>query len=200
MTEVENSCSFINNIHEKHSEDLRQAQSEVKNLQTSCNFLEENVKSLHSERDQLKTKLTDLEARSMRDNLMFYGLKETKDENCETLVKDFCTNKLEIEGAKLVFDRVHRVGGNTAKKPRPIVAKFHYYSEREAVLTAAGDRSDDLKQENTGVGIQRPKAVRGARRNLYATMKRARDQGNTARFVGEKLFINGREYVDDNGR
>ena len=39
--------------------------------------------------ETVSDKLTDLEARSMRDNLIFYGLPEiNQDENCENIVKD----------------------------------------------------------------------------------------------------------------
>ena len=97
----------------------------------------------------------------------------------------------------MTFDRVHRVGGESAKKPRPIVAKFHYYNEREIVRKKAIDCSTQLKSQNVGVSIQRPKAVRDARKNLYTIMKREQSLGNSTRFIGDKLFINGREYVGD---
>ena len=80
----------------------------------------------------------------------------------------------------------HWDGGESTRKPRPIVAKFHYYN-----------CSTQLKTQNQGVGIQRPKAVRDARKNLYGIMKREQNLGKIARFIGDKLFINGREYVGE---
>ena len=47
--------------------------------------------------------------------------------------------------------------------------------------------------------MQRHKAVRDARKNLYGIMKREQNLGKIARFIGDK-FINGREYVgEDSG-
>lgn len=197
VTDVENSCSFINDKHEKQTNELKHAQTEVKNLQSSCKDLEENMKSLKSEKDGMRTKLIDLESRSMRENLMFYGIQEVPSENCEHLVKQFCDEKLSIDASSMIFDRVHRVGGESTRKPRPIVAKFHYYNERETIRKKGLDCSTQLKTQNQGVGIQRPKAVRDARKNLYGIMKREQSLGKNARFIGDKLFINGREYVGE---
>ena len=107
---------------------------------------ENNLTYFNSERDELKTKIIDLETRTMRDKLMFYGLQETIGENCETIIQKFCTEKLNLDGSKLKFDRVHRVGGQTARKPRPIVTKFHYYSERETVLNTAYEQRGAKKR------------------------------------------------------
>ena len=85
--------------------------------------------------DTINDKLSDLESRSMRENLMFYGIPEGGDgEDCERLVKDLCTDLLEMRGdfvRNMLFDRAHRVGQVSASKVRPIVVKFHYYTERE---------------------------------------------------------------------
>ena len=104
-------------------------------------------------------KLTDLEARSMRDNLMFYGLLEGGDaENCGQKVKEMVANELHVEKAHdILFDRVHRVGQKSAGKPRPIVAKFHYFTDRERVRQASFTYANELMAANLGVGAQLPK-------------------------------------------
>lgn len=197
VTEVENSCSFINEIHEKQSDDFKKSQAEVKKMQNFCKELEDSIYVLKTDKEQLKTKLVDLESRSMRENLLFYGIQENVAEDCETLIKTFCSEKLNIDASTMIFDRVHRIGGNSARKPRPIVAKFHYYQERERVRKKGYDCSDQLKVNGQGIGIQRPKAVREARKKLYAVMKREQAVGKNVRFIGDKLYVNGREYVDE---
>ena len=93
------------------------------------------------------------------------------------------------------FDRVHRVGADTAKKPRPIVAKFHYFKERELVRQKGYEASETLKKDNYGIGIQWPKQVRDARKELYPVMKRLKDNGHqNVKMVRDKLYVNGREY------
>lgn len=61
---------------------------------------------------KLETKLVDLESRSVRDNLLFFGVPEAGEtENCEDLIRKVCVEKLQLQEARtMVFDRVHRVG------------------------------------------------------------------------------------------
>lgn len=75
----------------------------------------------------------------MRENLVFYGIPETVatdgiQESCENLVKNVINNHMGINAENFIFDRVHRMGSDKARKPRAIVAKFHYFSERESLL------------------------------------------------------------------
>lgn len=197
VDEVEKACTFISEKHDENTDELKQARTQVKNLEKSCKALEENIKSLKNDNTELKSTVTDLQSRSMRENLLFYGIPEIQTEDCELLVKQFCHDKLGVDASTMAFDRVHRVGGRDVKKPRPIVAKFHYYKERETIRQKGIECNTQLKAENLGVGIQRPKSVRDARKKLYHIMKREQDRGNNARFVGDKLYVNGQLYNDD---
>ena len=48
-------------------------------------------KTLIQEHENFDSKLVDLKARSMRDNLMFYGIPEGEEhEDCKKLVKGLC--------------------------------------------------------------------------------------------------------------
>ena len=95
----------------------------------------------------------------------------------------------------MTFDRAYRVGHKSGSKTRPIVVKFHYYSEREAVRQSSISFTEHLKSVNMGVGVQLPKDIRDARKPLYAKMKEAKDGGKNVRFIGKKLFIDGNEFV-----
>ena len=61
--------------------------------------LENEAKKTEERRTQMEDKLTDLECRSMRDNLIFYGIPETAAEVCENKVKELCKSKLGILNA-----------------------------------------------------------------------------------------------------
>lgn len=103
--------------------------------------------------------------------------------------------KLNLQDVtNLVFDRVHRVGNASHNKVRPIVAKFHYYKQRETVRQASYDNASDLKKENLGIGIQWPQQVREARKTLYPIMQQEKNKGNTVKLVRDKLYVNGVEY------
>ena len=47
--------------------------------------------------------------------------------------------------------------------------------------------------------MQLPKEIRDARKPLYSVMKKAKDGGQRVKFVGKKLYINGKEYGKESG-
>ena len=134
-TEVEQACSLISNENDNRKKEVERARADVQKLKTDCTNIKNDANYLRSKDAALEAKVTDLESRSMRDNLLFYGISERgQHENCESLVKDVCIENLGLpEARNITFDRVHRVGTFNNNKVRPIVAKFHYFKEREIV-------------------------------------------------------------------
>ena len=137
MTKLQKLDTIENNINDlKHS--LEYAQAEIADLRKE----NEEIKSKHDmvmkkinslERDNatiqsMRNKIIDLQARSMRDNLLFFNIPEHEKENTIEIIHDLLEQKIEIEDASkhVKIDRSHRIGrkreGN--KKPRPIVVKF----------------------------------------------------------------------------
>ena len=195
VIQTEKACQFQSNENETNKKDLKSVKDDIKNLKKNCDTMNKSSASLNNEAAAIEKRLTDLESRSMRDNLMFYGIKEEGDtENCGQLVKNLCLNVLHVDDANdMLFDRAHRVGQKSATT-RPIVVKFHYYSDREKVRQASFNYANELKTANFGVGAQLPKGIRDARKPLYPIMKKAKDEGKDVKFIGKKLYINGAEH------
>ena len=189
VNEVEDSCTFISKENDDRKKELEKAKSEIKTLKSNC-------KSLETKNSKLETKVVDLESRSMRDNLLFYGIAEGGEhENCERLIKQVCVEQLQMPEAKdMLIDRAHRMGAVKKDKPRPIVAKFHYYAQKEAVKSKSYERAENLKQANEGIGTQWPQQVREARKVLYPVMKQAKRDGKEVKLVRDKLYIDGTLY------
>ena len=119
-----------------------------------CDNLKKSSTSFSKQTGEMDKKLIDLEAGSMRDSLMFYGIKEGGGaENCDELAKTLCADILHVDNAhNLLFDRVHRAfqkSGNT----RPIFAKFHYYTDRERVRQASLPTRRTLKLQSSRSGL-----------------------------------------------
>ncbi|XP_055080010.1 class I histocompatibility antigen, F10 alpha chain-like [Periophthalmus magnuspinnatus] len=77
----------------------------------------------------------------MRDNLVFTGIPEQPTEDAEKLVKDFITTQLKLPAATvnaITFHRVHRMGPKNTKpdnkRPKPIVAKFEHYKQKQQII------------------------------------------------------------------
>jgi hypothetical protein len=157
---------------------------------------------LKSENERLSEEVVDLQSRSMRDNLLFFGFsekssaEERKSENCRERLVEFFTNTLELDHPENIkLDRVHRIGKFTPGKNRPIVAKFNYYPDKLTVKNVAYDK---LQNTDYRVGDQFPRAVQEKRRRLIPELIKAREEGKDAVLVYDRLVIKGRRRPSGN--
>ena len=97
------------NFDGEYSETINRKQKEIDSMFNKLRSLEtEQTKVTNN----LKTEIIDLKSRSMRDNLIFYGIAEEngeKDEDCARKVLDIIEQKLEIPGARdtMKLQRAH---------------------------------------------------------------------------------------------
>ena len=195
VSTIENSCSFISNEFDAQKDQLAQTQAQLKTFESKYATIKKHIEEYDSKEELINEKLVDLESRSMRENLMFYGIPETNDtanENCETLVKTLIQDVLKIDTQTMVFDRVHRIGPKGNRGTRPIVAKFHRYNDRETVRQKSFDTEikAEMTKRNIGVGVQWPQQIREARKALHPLAKEAESRREKTRMVGNKLYIN----------
>lgn len=189
VEELEKSTQFISETFDELSVKTDEAVSERAGIK-------KEIVKLTTENKQLREDIIDMQARSMRDNLLFFGLKEDREENCTDVVLDFCENVLEMTNAKdrLEIDRAHRLGKFKPDKTRPIVVKFNKFTQREEV------RKNTKKLEKTGYGIgqQFPKEIQERRKVLVPVLKRAKENNKKVFMVRDKLYIEGQLYTGDN--
>ena len=125
----ETSLSFFS---EKFDEQLRSSSR----VSEQISDIERETQRLHAECSNLRETVCDLQTRSLRDNLLFTGIKET-----ETLQMD-CEKVKKVKKVKTQF-RYDRIRARAQKKnpqevrPRPIVACFSRFKDRESVRQAA---------------------------------------------------------------
>lgn len=155
--------------------------------------LEESIK-LNA---QMKEEILDLQCRSMRDNLLFYNIKEAQNketEDCVRIIQDICSSELEIM-EDVSIEIAHRIGKRESGKIRPIVVKFTRFPQRELVRKSA------FKLKNTDLSIseQFPREIQDRRKQLLPVLKQAKANNRKMGFVKDKLFIDGRLYRQDQG-
>lgn len=126
------------------------------------------VERLNKMNKDLVEQMSDLKLRNMRDNLLFFGLKEPSDttnEDCISKIVHFCENELDICNVDEKIDRAHRLGKRDqgSSKVRPIVVKFNNYQTRESIC-----RKAYTLKNNTpfGIGEQYPRDVLEKRKKL----------------------------------
>ena len=105
--------------------------------------LQKEQDKLQKQQNQAAEKIVDLQWRSMRENLIFSGINEPKlprgmCENVEMSLRTFLREEMNIE-RDIPFDRVHRLGkyDSEQKYPRPIVAKFEKFRDKEFIRKSA---------------------------------------------------------------
>lgn len=201
MEEMEASRAYDSQLCDEAKEHCTRLEKDLKSEMKKCEVLTKELKEVKSENQKIKEDVIDGKARSMRDNLLFHGLKECdtfdqrKQENCLDKVLELCEVTLKIENAReMKIDRAHRLGPYSAGKTRPIVVKFNYYPDKMKIKQAA---FTGLQGSNFRITDQFPREIQERRRILYPEFKRARDQGRSAVLSYDKLFIEGRLITAD---
>ena len=159
------------------------------NCQDRLQSLEENLGSLIDKTD-------DLENRSRRNNLCFEGIEEKYGnetwEESEQKIKGLISTTLKINTDDMIIERAHRVGKkkSTAEKPRPIVAKFLNFKDRDMVIK----ERRKLKGTKHVIREDFSDRVLEKRKSLLPKMNEARKEGKIAYLSYDKLIIKQSRY------
>ena len=76
--------------------------------------------------------ITDIVSRNMRENAIFTGIPEAETD-LRAYLKTFFSDDLGLNGEEIKIDRVHRFGQKNDNRPRPVVAHFHDFADREDI-------------------------------------------------------------------
>ena len=194
MTQIETQINQLNTMSQKMSETttkVNKIDSEVGSVKNKINEYSESVNyyndicdnilgkntefedhfnELDEKLSLMDEKLLDIQWRSMRENLIFSGIKESitradEQEDCETRLRTFLREDMGISRS-IGFDRVHRLGRfkPAQLRPRPIVAKFTFYRDKEFVRQEA---PKVLIGTGYSVNEQFPQEIESRRKVLY---------------------------------
>ncbi len=188
----ENSLSFLNDELETMKVNVNDAK------ENSCKALDQIyfIDALKEKTKELNTMLLNLEAYGRRDNLIFEGIPEVKDENCFREVKEMLINTMNIEKehvAQIRFDRCHRLHTISHKPnaPKPIIVRFNWFQDREYVW---GKRFD-LKGSGIFIREDFPGIIDSRRRALTPVLNMARKMDWRAAIIGDTLIFKGKRYT-----
>ena len=139
-----------------------------------------------------------------RDEHSFGDREINQPENTEEALRNFIAKDLPTQVSMMAsgirFDRVHRLGARKRgmRNPRPIVAKFERYSDRELIRKAGMDLNSNPNSKFK-VREQFPREIEERRKLLYPVMYRLKreNQSNKVNLIRDKLYVNGRLYVPE---
>ena len=175
------------------SDEITECSTEIKRHEEAISNLFRNVDQLRREKAELESRVTDLQCRSMKMNLVFTGLGgEDRDENVEAKLRLFLAQELQVDH-HIHFGNIHRFGRFVSGKCRPIVARFLFQRDLDIVK----DRAFKLRGKPYGIHEQYPASIEEKRRELYPIMRYHRGRGDRVRLVRDRLYINGQLYVTE---
>jgi len=167
----------------------------MKTLQTKVN---EVVHVTNFQSELLKTvayKSIDLEARSKRNNLLFFGFEEDRTENCFHRVRTVIYDKLELDSDNMYLCRAHRVGQPRRGSARPIIVNFRDFGDVESIMSRV------FKLKGSPISIDRdiPKEIREARRRLRPLFLESKSRFPTAKvqIVYPAKLLRDRQVIRD---
>ena len=162
-------------------------------LHTRVNTIERNLGDADRRLLLLEYKTSDLESRSRRNNLIFNGFGENRQEVCSMTIENFLEATLEVQ--PFAIDRAHRLGRYTRDSNRPIIVAFRDYTAVETVLSNA------YKLKGSDISINRdfPKEIVAARKSLwkeYKDLKADYPQSKVSLVYPAKIKKDGRVIAD----
>ena len=152
------------------NERLLKAERTVKQLSESTQVNSRRI-------DLLAYKSIDIEARQRRNNLLFWGIPEVRNEDCLIVISEFLGDKLGLDADAITIQRAHRIGkpqhrqnviGRAVRiRHRPLIVAFRDCQDVELVLSHAN------RQQGTPFGVNRdyPQEIIAARKPLFKEKK-----------------------------
>ena len=170
--------------------------AEIKDVKNKVSTLEKKMAKEEKRVDTCQQRVSELERYSRRWNLRLYGVEESEKENIRKKAIEVCQAVLPEEKGRLAdtIDTVHRLGTKQQNdnKPRGIIIQFIARACRDAVWKAA-KTSPHLRDNGLRFAEDLSKEDRERRNKLWPVIKKAREEGKPAHFIGGRGFISGSE-------
>lgn len=212
IIEIEKSCEHISEVNDQLFASNSHTVSEIMSLKDENTKLSSQINELTKQNTDLKNMCIDIQSKQLSNDLIFFGIEEAQPgtrENTEETLKTFISEKLEqdaeishslqIRSENIEFSRVVRLGDPNKiaqnRRPRPIVASFHRFKDRDSVRKA-GILLNKKKQPQK-IHEYFPKEIEERRKRLYPVMRFYIDQGEKVSLVRDKLYVNNMRYDPD---
>lgn len=162
-------------------------------MSQSLEFHGAKLEELRSETDafknEMKTRLNEMEYHQRKYNLLFFGLKFAPN-NCEEAVREFIAKDLEIgkePAGAMFFQHCHPLSDSLGKSA--CIVRFVCFRDRDKVLKSLGK----LKGKNSKVTVRTdlPKDFRNTRKQLLGELAefRKKDPGRILRLSERGMVI-----------
>ena len=190
----------LNHRFKAVTDPLEEIKEKFKAVDFEIDTLKTDVKSLQKENNDLRAKIDDIENRSRRSNLVFYGIPEHKDgqEDCFKTINELLQGFVGVDINPEHIDRCHRTPTHRTpgqSKPRIIHVAFSSFQTREIVRKACIVKFKDnlLDGRKAYVSEDFSKRVQMVRKAKMEVFRRLQQQGKKPFFVYPDTI----KYKDD---
>ena len=159
------------------------------------------MSGLKEQNRKLKDRMVAMEDYSRRSNLLFLGIKETKDEDAWDKIKqDVLIDKMKIQQStadNIKVERCHRLfkaQGLSSTEERPIIVRFNCYQDKKMIW---GKRFS-LKGTSIVVREDFAPETNRARSALRPALEKAKKLDPEASINAGQMFFKGKSYKIDN--
>jgi len=191
-------ANLINTRSDALEEMVKATRTEIKDLKEKMCSIERRVEKSEQSTLTCMNRVTDLERYGRRWNIKLHGIPEAVKENIREEVIRICQEVLPQDRDQLpaAIDIAHRVGFKrpNESRPRAVIIRFVVRRYREAVWKAAKN-NPFLQNHGLHFTEDLTKEDRESRQKLWPLIKKAREDGKSAYFVGGRGFVDGVEIT-----
>ena len=172
-------------------------------LEDRCDQLEIEILKEKKENNGLRERVLARECYSRRDNLLFHGFPEDKNEksdDCKNKVRLTLTD-MDISESDIRIVICHRKGAKRKNTNRPIIVRFHWFGDIKLIMSKNADLRKKSKNMNKFATQDWPEEIEKRRRMLLPVLHRAKAAKYNARLIMliiDKLIVNNNTYTLDN--
>ena len=185
--------------------DVKATNERLLKAERTVNEMRESTQVNKRRINVLAYKSIDIESRQRRNNLIFWGLPEVLNEDCNVVISEFLCDKLGLDSEAICIQRAHRIGkpqrrqtviGRSVRlRHRPLIVAFRDFQDVELILSNAS------KLQGTLFGINRdyPQEIVVARKALMKERKELKAKYPNSQISVQypaKLFQDGRLVKD----
>ena len=218
MDSVKDDIKLLKQSVDEMKQSLHYSQKDIDDVKTKIEKIEEKTKNVDKSIANSQMDIEDLyneqeylENQSRRNNVKVLGIPEKNEKDgietwdeCEERVKEEIKAKLGIK-TELIIERAHRVGrkrphsrhlengSKITSKPRPIVARFAFWKQKDQVIRAARES----KPKDIQFLEDYSKKTLEKRRELIPELIAERKKGRRAFLVMDRLVVTDRSKPPD---
>lgn len=153
------------------------------------------VDDLQAQVNGLIRKIDDLENRSRRNNIIIFGVKESRGEPQQSLEEQVTKNIFEdlLKIPDVAIERIHRIGRPAENKCRPVIIKLVDGRDKAKIFK----NCCNLKDTEYSISEDFSPRVQAIRKKLWASAEAERARGVKVALMFDKIKINGKLHQWD---